>query len=344
MTVLSELPQNSCQSMPTCHKCGSVNCSECKHAHCTGTAVWKMFVSQVPFDSRDGRLLATTRSKTRVRNKPAISIRTRMNTIVYHSANSNWTYVIKAVCLVLVAVTVRPVWGRQQEAKVQSSQCAYTLVVNEFDSSKCPTMQADGLGQASAFPGDVSLQKLAYLSTLSRKTQRAGENNVEEGQVAESKGMDTLVTQVRELEGRLLEEMVRSRELNLTLSRQSAALAAAQDQLATYTANFTAIFRSMMYVHRQLNQQRKINKSLNKKLSNVLLDVVEFNNVLARVPTSPRDGAITSKNFDVQTVTKVRSCPGITEKSITFRGRSGPKDSKSMYILSLCKLYTCVCV
>ena len=69
-------------------------------------------------------------------------------------------------------------------------------------------------------------------------------------------------------------------------------------------------------------RQRKINRSLNKKLSNVLLDVVEVNNVLTRVPKTSQDGVkVTTKNFTVQSVAHVRSCPGVTDKSPTFRGK-----------------------
>ena len=78
-----------------------------------------------------------------------------------------------------------------------------------------------------------------------------------------------------------------------------------------------------MFVQRQMQKQRRINKSLNKKLSNVLLDVVEVSNVLTRMPASPQNGGkATTKNFEVQSVAEVRACPGVTDKSITYRGRS----------------------
>lgn len=146
------------------------------------------------------------------------------------------------------------------------------------------------------------------------------------------KEVDVLKSQVRDLEGRLLEEMVRSRELNATLTRHTVSLRTAEAQLEGYGTNFTALYRALVFVQRQLAKQRKVNKSLNKKLSNVLLDVQEVHNVMARGPlvlsadgnggvgvSMGGSGKAMLKDFEVQSVGKVRGCPGATEKSVSFR-------------------------
>jgi hypothetical protein len=40
--------------------------------------------------------------------------------------------------------------GGRREATVEGSHCSYTLVVNEFDISKCPTMQQDSSSSLSS--------------------------------------------------------------------------------------------------------------------------------------------------------------------------------------------------
>nr|KAG5703448.1 hypothetical protein BaRGS_022497 [Batillaria attramentaria] len=265
------------------------------------------------------------------------------------TAASLWRLSWLVVVLVLLLSQQQPVCAKH-EAKVRTSECSYTLVVNEFDVSKCPVMQADGLAQDSAYKWSRSSSSNVYAPSRSQ-TYRSSRLRLSRDQSEEGGGVgggggggeggkevDVLKSQVRELEGRLLEEMVRSREINSTLARHSASLAAAEGRLAAYQANFTSVFRAMMFVQRQLQRQRKINKSLNKKLSNVLLDVVEVNNVLTRVPTSPRDGTVTTtKNFDVQSVAKVRSCPGVTDKSTMYRDcaavfEGGHKQSGVYYV------------
>ncbi|KAL8574588.1 hypothetical protein ACOMHN_061588 [Nucella lapillus] len=242
---------------------------------------------------------------------------------------------------VVVVVVFTLLQGQQgetrREARVHGSQCSYTLVVNEFDASKCPVMQADAQPgneppqhypwQDSQDPSASSGRRLPYApSSQSRahfyRSARPASQRKPPAQDSD-KEMGVLRSQVKELDGRLLEEMVRTRELNSTLSRQATALRKAEEQLGSYGSNFTAIYRAMVFVQRQLQKQRKINKSLNKKLSNVLLDVVEVNNVLTRGPASSsqvgqgKDSA--AKDFQVHSVAKVRSCPGVTDKSTTFR-------------------------
>ena len=256
--------------------------------------------------------------------------------------SSGWPRASPAAWLAVVAAAMllqlQPAWARHQ-AKVHSSRCSYTLVINEFDVSKCPVMQADAQSAKdsrryrwSDSPDSSSSARLhapfPALDSQDRdqlRLQGAGGSPESKAATAAAGGreVDVLKSQVRDLENRLLEEMVRSRELNSTLARHTAALSRAEEQLASYTSNFTAIYRAIMFVQRQMQKQRRINKSLNKKLSNVLLDVVEVSNVLTRMPASPQNGGkATTKNFEVQSVAEVRACPGVTDKSINYRGRS----------------------
>lgn len=209
----------------------------------------------------------------------------------------------------------------QSEAKVKTSHCSYTLVVNEFDASKCPAMHPDVMARDSSFDQGYAQHPFKMDYPPGGRVMHDKHDNVNTNG---NGNVDVLAMHVRELDKRLAEETVRTHELNSTLARQASTLAAAEKQLSTYAANFTAVYRSMMFVHRQLKRQRKINKSLSKKVSNILLDVVEVNNVLTRAPTSSHDGVITtaSKNFQVQSVPKVSSCPGITNKSTTYKGES----------------------
>ncbi|XP_076448814.1 uncharacterized protein LOC143285434 [Babylonia areolata] len=257
-----------------------------------------------------------------------------------------------AVVAVLIGGGGEGVWARQaHEARVDSAHCSYTLVVNEFDVSKCPVMQADaqpGQGEDPHNPWkDSPLSPSSrrspppYLPNQSKSiyqprrpvagsaaaASRAAGLGGRPGPDSSDKDVGVLRSQVKDLEGRLLEEMVRTRELNSTLSRHSSALQQAERQLGAYSSNFTTLYRAMVFVQRQLQRQRRINKSLNKKLSNVLLDVVEVNNVLTRGPTSSRGlqggggggGKAAVKDFQVQSVAKVRSCPGVTDQSVNFR-------------------------
>ena len=256
--------------------------------------------------------------------------------------SSGWPRASPAAWLAVVAAAtllqLEPAWARHQ-AKVHSSRCSYTLVINEFDVSKCPVMQADAQSAKdsrryrwSDSPDSSSSARLhAPFPALDSqdqdqlRLQGAGGSPESMAATAAAGGreVDVLKSQVRDLENRLLEEMVRSRELNSTLARHTAALSRAEEQLTSYTSNFTAIYRAIMFVQRQMQKQRRINKSLNKKLSNVLLDVVEVSNVLTRMPASPQNGGkATTKNFEVQSVAEVRACPGVTDKSINYRGRS----------------------
>ena len=236
-----------------------------------------------------------------------------------------------AVVAVIILAQLDPVRARHQ-AKVHSSHCSYTLVINEFDVSKCPVMQADAKpGQDPRryrwgdSPGNSRAHSYSPFQALDSQDQVRLQEMGGSPQPAPAGGdrqVDVLKSQIKDLESRLLEEMVRSRELNSTLARHTTALDKAEKQLTSYTSNFTAIYRAIMFVQRQMQKQRRINKSLNKKLSNVLLDVMEVNNVLTRMPVSPQNGGkATTKDFEVQSVAEVRACPGLTDKSVTYRGR-----------------------
>lgn len=234
-------------------------------------------------------------------------------------------------------------------ASTQSSHCSYTVIVNEFDVSKCQNggdhAQSDGVEfhskQHNAEPqlrnahgkydmfnnvvqntmGDSSSQdtngKLPEHRAASNVRHlyetRSGSSTSKTDQVA------SLNSLIKDMEAKLLDEMVRSRELNSTLARHELLLASAQEALESYKTNFSSVFRTMMLMERKLQNQRKINKSLDKKLSNVILDVVEVNNVLTqKLPIG--DAAKSSKKFAVESISDARSCPGISDSSTLYKG------------------------
>ncbi|CAL1530632.1 unnamed protein product [Lymnaea stagnalis] len=211
-------------------------------------------------------------------------------------------------------------------ATAQTHLCSYTLVVNEFDISKCPSLgepaQADGAefqAQKTKTASDLNkfgIPNAQHGNHLYQKPDHKAERHKNLG--VDGEDAASLNSLVKDMESKLLDEMVRSRELNSTLSRHEALLSTAQKTLESYKANFTSVFRTMMQMERKLQHQRKINRSLNKKLSNVILDVVEVNNVLTqKIPTG--DTTVQSKKFAVESSVGTRSCPGITDSSKQFK-------------------------
>ncbi|XP_076470094.1 uncharacterized protein LOC143300366 [Babylonia areolata] len=314
-----------------------------------------------PTTTTTPRRPTTTTTTTTTRNLAvsATCQTTRMKTTIHNHNTTTAPFIFSFLLLLLshemMVVVVVAVEAAEEEsvsgqhqAKVDSAQCSYTLVVNEFDVSKCPVMLADGQAAQDMVHQQQQQQQQhkyhhskkggshddpsSFSPSSSSSKPRGGPGNHElrgvggwssgghrHQQDQEREVVGVLKSQVRDLEERLLQEMVMSRQLNSTLGRHDSALLQAEKRLADYQANFTTLYRAMVFVQRQLHRQRKVNKNLNKKLSNVMLDVVEVNNVLTRVPTSPRDGVkATAKTFHVQSVAKVRSCPGVTDQSPNF--------------------------
>ena len=174
------------------------------------------------------------------------------------AAVSRIPWLLAALTLMVTLSRCPPVWARH-EARVDSSQCSYTLVVNELDVSKCPVMQDDaraagqGRGQGrrqgySPWNDSPSLPRYVANPRLQPRLS-AAESGADKGPE-----VTALRSQVKELEGRLLEEMVRSRELNSTLARHGTALGLAEKQLKDYSSNMTTIYRAMVFVQRQLHR------------------------------------------------------------------------------------------
>uniref|UniRef100_A0A2C9JNA2 Fibrinogen C-terminal domain-containing protein n=1 Tax=Biomphalaria glabrata TaxID=6526 RepID=A0A2C9JNA2_BIOGL len=245
------------------------------------------------------------------------------------SLSTQWKHLWSCICisLTLLIATCNRVTPQSPtvSATAHTSLCSYTVVVNEFDVSKCPTFndhaQSDWVehqsrqtdsrnhkdqspefqkANAQFVPGD---SKFGIKSSRSRGSSEDAVNTS---------------SLIKDMEAKLLEEMLRNRELNATLTRHELLLNSAEKTLEAYKANFSSVFRTMMMMERKLQHQRKINKSLNKKLSNVLLDVVEVNNVLSnKLPTG--DAKKTVKKYAVESSTDMRSCPGITDSSQKFK-------------------------
>ncbi|KAH9495258.1 hypothetical protein Btru_016200 [Bulinus truncatus] len=184
---------------------------------------------------------------------------------------------IPLVLLFVWSTRVVPLDSSQKtvSATAHTSHCSYTVVVNEFDVSKCPTL------------GERAQSDWAHAGGRHSSEARAGGRQRVAGS-GSGGGEDavSLSSLVKDMEAKLLDEMVRNRELNATLARHETLLGHAEKTLEAYRANFSSVFRTMMSMERKLQHQRKINRSLNKKLSNVILDVVEVNNVLTnKLPT-----------------------------------------------------------
>ncbi|GFR93900.1 fibrinogen-like protein 1 [Elysia marginata] len=205
----------------------------------------------------------------------------------------------------------------------KSDLCTYTLVVHEFDTSRCTAYKpeyvlADGADRQRPHDDAPS----AYSSSAEkgkRRRPRPSDTGAGKGRTSGNSPQDEdspeLGTMLKDVENKLLEEMVRNRALNSTLSRHEALLQEARNTLESYRSNFTSVFYQMMQVERKLHRQRRINRSLNKKLSNVILDVVEVNNVISKkLPASgaPVDGNAGGKHFAVESSSSIRACPGIS--------------------------------
>ncbi|XP_012943904.1 fibrinogen C domain-containing protein 1-A [Aplysia californica] len=249
-------------------------------------------------------------------------------------------------------------WARGSvSATASTSLCSYTVVVDEFDVSKCPAMndhaQADGSGPGYLVDTDERSTRITpharrhggtdktFTSTggsrtLKNKHRHHNGRSSSSGRTNRGDRRDSLDgedlddigdmgeenvgfnSQLKDIESKLIDEMVRSRELNSTLSRHENLLSTAQQTLQAYRANFSSVFRTMMLMERKLQQQRRINRSLNKKLANVILDVVEINNVMThKLPTG--DAARGRKVFEVESTSSLRSCPGVTDKTKHYK-------------------------
>ena len=124
-----------------------------------------------------------------------------------------------AVALVLL-VLGQAGWAHGKHghrASVTSEHCSYTLVVNEFDVSKCPTMQADAsspwtAGGAHWLPRPSAMRdSAAQQPPLGVRVTGEGGAAPRDAELDQAAGqeVDVLRSQVRDLETRLLDEMIK---------------------------------------------------------------------------------------------------------------------------------------
>lgn len=249
-----------------------------------------------------------------------------------------------------------------------SSSCSYTIVIDEFDASKCvggaqaQHLQADGVGLSRQRAATPYLKMSAAGKADNRQQRERGyqqENNYHRRNYRGGKPQPSAASsdskfsdsdtgaingghggggdaentrqnnrqqkqhQLQDVESKLIEEMIRNREINSTLQRHNVQLNAAQHTLEAYRANFSSVFRTMMKMERRLRHQQRINRSLNKKLSNVILDVVEVNNQLStKIVAAATSGSRSkpAKKFRVESAGKLNSCPGFSDTSKVFKG------------------------
>ena len=237
------------------------------------------------------------------------------------------------LCMCVVAAQETSAVEKTVTTSTQSDLCTYTLVVHEFDASKCTAYKpeyilADGADRRRPHDDAPSTYRSASAEgSKSRRPRLSGADKPKGGPSrsgASGEDDPEIGTLLKDVENKLLEEMVRNRALNSTLSRHESLLQEARNTLESYRSNFTSVFYQMMQVERKLHRQRRINRSLNKKLSNVILDVVEVNNVISKkLPTSggPVTGNAAGKKFEVESSSSIRACPGISNVSKQHQGR-----------------------
>ena len=240
------------------------------------------------------------------------------------------SYCLLFLLLCVVAAQEKAALEKTVSTSAKSDLCTYTLVVHEFDTSKCTAYKpeyalADGADRQRPHDDAPS----TYVSSAERrKSRRSRLTEADKSKIRPSSNDEDspeLGTMLKDVENKLLEEMVRNRALNSTLSRHEALLQEARNTLDSYRSNFTSVFYQMMQVERKLHRQRRINRSLNKKLSNVILDVVEVNNVISKkLPASgaPVAGNSAGKQFSVESSSSIRACPGLSNVSKQHEGRN----------------------
>lgn len=202
---------------------------------------------------------------------------------------------------------------KTQSATAKGANCAYTIVVNELDSSHCPSMTQP-------------VQSDRIVDDDADYPKRVGSN------VNEVHG---LTSKIHNVEATLLGEIVKNRELNSTLVEHTVLLKKAEDLFNMYQNNFTSLFRTIMFIEQKIRKQKEISRNLDNKLSNIMLDVVEVNNVLSRKSTGPGT-SLQQKEIKVESASHVRQC-GITKDTVVFKDcadvyNQGHIDSSVYYV------------
>ncbi|GAB1597851.1 techylectin-5B-like [Argonauta hians] len=201
---------------------------------------------------------------------------------------------------------------KSRTASVKGTKCAYTIVINEVNTSQCPVMTQPV--QSDHTSKDEQTQKKPTMS---------------------SSEMHGLTSKIHNVETTLLGEIVKNRELNTTLTQHSVMLEKAKDQFLKYQKNFTALFRAIMFMEQKIKKQKEISRNLDNKMSNIMLDVVEVNNVLSRKNPGPGT-SLKDKKIKVESASHVRQC-GITSEAEIFQDcqdvyERGHTDSSVYYI------------
>lgn len=210
---------------------------------------------------------------------------------------------INKITLILLFITIlkdKTTEGIKRQRRVKTTKCKYTFIVNEMDTSNCPS----ALQQLQA---DREPEKSVRVNPLLPQDVPLGENPKEV-----KKWLNTL-------ESKFYEELKRSDEINTTLSKHEVSLKHAEKLLTEYQSNFTAIFRMLRFLENSIQDQSMTSKHLDKKLSGILLDVMEVNNVLSKKAVSI-DGQVQDKNIEVQSVSKITSCTKSPE-AVVYRGK-----------------------
>ena len=137
------------------------------------------------------------------------------------------------IVLVTLSVLAPPTSARKPiTATATSNLCTYTVMVDEFDVSKCPAVsehaQADGLGPGH-MTGDVTSD---FRTQTHHHRRNRGSKRFKNNAGYKLDDSNEATMQMKEMESKLIDEMVKSRELNLTLARHEDMLNTAQQTLA----------------------------------------------------------------------------------------------------------------
>ncbi|ESO92856.1 hypothetical protein LOTGIDRAFT_162333, partial [Lottia gigantea] len=172
--------------------------------------------------------------------------------------------------------------------------CEYKFIVPQNDDPRCHSV----LPMADISDGD------SQADVFQDRTERIIKQ-------PKFKNMERLDYKLRDMESRLLDEVVKNRELNSTLERHERLLQKGESLLATYKSKLSRVFRAIMLMEQKLKRQRKISRNLNQKLSNVVLDVVEVNNYLMK--RVPNVNLANDKQIIVESIADSRVCTGYDE-------------------------------
>ena len=186
---------------------------------------------------------------------------------------------------------------KSKSATAHGTNCAYTIVVNELDSSQCPAMTQP-----------VQSDRIQHDDDDDHYEKKVSPNEVH-----------GLTSKIHTVEATLLGEIVKNRELNTTLVEHTVMLKKAEDLFNMYQNNFTSLFRTIMFMEQKIRKQKEISRNLDNKLSTIMLDVVEVNNVLSRRTTGPGT-SLKQKQIKVESASHVRQC-GITKDTTIFKGK-----------------------